>query len=198
MPNAKPPTIDDSVTAFLRTLSGANKSPSTITAYRTDLAQFARFLGETNCTIAAPADVTRSGCQRVPGPPRRSPPERRHARPQARRHPGVLPLPRGRGPRRQEPDPRGADARRRSAAAARPCAPMNTPSSCPWPAPIPATTPSCRSSCRPVYRSHPLCTGNGGDPHLFRTDHLCQWSGKARAGTGPRRHRSLSRQSDHP
>jgi integrase/recombinase XerC len=60
MPNTKPPTIDESVTAFLRTLQGANKSPSTITAYRTDLAQFARFLAETNCTVAAPADITRA------------------------------------------------------------------------------------------------------------------------------------------
>jgi integrase/recombinase XerC len=60
MPNTKPPTIDDSVTAFLRTLSGANKSPSTITAYRTDLLQFLRFLAETNCAVSAPADVTRS------------------------------------------------------------------------------------------------------------------------------------------
>lgn len=60
MPNTPPPTIDESVTAFLRTLSGANKSPSTITAYRTDLTQFIRFLAETNCAVAAPADVTRS------------------------------------------------------------------------------------------------------------------------------------------
>jgi site-specific recombinase XerD len=60
MPNQKPTTIDESVTAFLRTLSGANKSASTITAYRTDLAQFARFLAETNCTVAAPADITRA------------------------------------------------------------------------------------------------------------------------------------------
>jgi integrase/recombinase XerC len=60
MPKTKPPTIDDSMTAFLRTLSGANKSQSTITAYRTDLAQFARFLAETNCTVASPADITRT------------------------------------------------------------------------------------------------------------------------------------------
>jgi site-specific recombinase XerD len=59
MPNAKPPTIDDTVSAFLRTLSGANKSSSTIIAYRTDLRQFARHLAETNCTIASPADITR-------------------------------------------------------------------------------------------------------------------------------------------
>jgi integrase/recombinase XerC len=60
MPNTKPPNIDASVTAFLRTLSGANKSPATITAYRTDLAQFARFLAETNCTVSAPGDIARA------------------------------------------------------------------------------------------------------------------------------------------
>ncbi len=60
LPHAKPPTIDDSVTAFLRTLSGANTSQSTITAYRTDLSQFARFLTETDCTVATPADITRT------------------------------------------------------------------------------------------------------------------------------------------
>ena len=54
------PTIDATMTAFLRTLAGANKSASTITDYRTDLAQSARFLAETNCTIAAAVDVTRT------------------------------------------------------------------------------------------------------------------------------------------
>ncbi len=60
MPNAKQPTIDETLGAFLRTLSGANKSASTITAYRTDLVQFARFLAETNCLIASPTDVNRT------------------------------------------------------------------------------------------------------------------------------------------
>jgi site-specific recombinase XerD len=59
MTQAKKPTIDESVTTYLRPLSGANKSASTITAYRTDLTQFARFPAETNCTIATPADVGR-------------------------------------------------------------------------------------------------------------------------------------------
>ncbi len=44
MPNKNSATIEGSVTAFLRTLSGAKKSASTITAYRTDLLQIARFL----------------------------------------------------------------------------------------------------------------------------------------------------------
>jgi hypothetical protein len=35
MPKANRPTIDATMTAFLRTLSDANKSASTITAYRT-------------------------------------------------------------------------------------------------------------------------------------------------------------------
>jgi site-specific recombinase XerD len=53
------PTIDESLTAFLRTMSGANKSEATIIAYRTDLSQFAHFLAETNCTISSPADISR-------------------------------------------------------------------------------------------------------------------------------------------
>jgi integrase/recombinase XerD len=60
MPKPNRPTIDATMTAFLRTLAGANKRASTITAHRTDLSQFARFLAETNCTIAAAADVTRT------------------------------------------------------------------------------------------------------------------------------------------
>jgi integrase/recombinase XerC len=59
MPNEKQQTIDETLSAFLRTLSGANKSAATITAYRTDLSQFAGFLAETNCTITTSADVSR-------------------------------------------------------------------------------------------------------------------------------------------
>ncbi len=54
-----PPTLDDALASFLRTLTGANKSSATITAYRTDIAQFLAFLRETNCIVATPADVTR-------------------------------------------------------------------------------------------------------------------------------------------
>ena len=60
MPNENLQTIDETVSAFLRTLSGANKSAATITAYRTDLQQFAHFLTETNCLITTPADITRT------------------------------------------------------------------------------------------------------------------------------------------
>src|SRR5215218_1646780 len=60
MPQPNRPTIDETVTAFLRTMRGANKSEATITAYRTDLSQFARFLTETNCTIITPADIRRA------------------------------------------------------------------------------------------------------------------------------------------
>ena len=35
MPKPNQPTIDATMTAFLRTLTGAHKSASTITAYRT-------------------------------------------------------------------------------------------------------------------------------------------------------------------
>jgi integrase/recombinase XerC len=59
MQKANQPTIDESLTAFLRTMRGANKSEATIIAYRTDLSQFARFLAETNCTIITPADISR-------------------------------------------------------------------------------------------------------------------------------------------
>jgi len=59
MHQSKRPTIDDTLSTFLRTLSGANKSAATITAYRTDLLQFVHFLHATNCTVAAPADVSR-------------------------------------------------------------------------------------------------------------------------------------------
>jgi site-specific recombinase XerD len=55
----KTPTFDESVTAYLRTLAGANKSASSITAFRADRAQFVAFLQETNCTIASPVGVTR-------------------------------------------------------------------------------------------------------------------------------------------
>jgi site-specific recombinase XerD len=40
-------------------LAAANKSPATITAYRTDLTQFLTFLAETNVTVAQPADIRR-------------------------------------------------------------------------------------------------------------------------------------------
>jgi site-specific recombinase XerD len=53
------PTLEDALASFLRGLTGANKSRATITAYRTDIAQFLAFLHETNCTVTTPADVTR-------------------------------------------------------------------------------------------------------------------------------------------
>ena len=39
-------SLDAENTAYLRTLSGANNSAPTITAYRTDLMQFVRFLAD--------------------------------------------------------------------------------------------------------------------------------------------------------
>jgi integrase/recombinase XerC len=55
----KQPNLDDALAAYLRTLTAANKSAATITAYRTDLRQFLAFLADTNCTIAKPSDVRR-------------------------------------------------------------------------------------------------------------------------------------------
>src|SRR5689334_9682926 len=59
MPRPNQPTIEETMSAFLRSLAGANKSQATITAYRIDLAQFSRYLAETNLTIASPADIRR-------------------------------------------------------------------------------------------------------------------------------------------
>ena len=59
MTQTNQPTITDTLTAFLRTMHGANKSEATITAYRIDLSQFAHFLAETNITISTPADIRR-------------------------------------------------------------------------------------------------------------------------------------------
>jgi site-specific recombinase XerD len=53
------PTFEITLAAFLRSLEGSNKSRATITAYRSDLAQFVAFLEETNCTIGGPANVRR-------------------------------------------------------------------------------------------------------------------------------------------
>jgi integrase/recombinase XerC len=51
--------LETALASYLRTLAGANKSPATIVAYRTDIGQFLTFLEETNCTVSEPADVTR-------------------------------------------------------------------------------------------------------------------------------------------
>jgi len=49
----KRPTIDESVTANLRTFAGANESAAAITGYRADLAQFVSFNMSTNCARSA-------------------------------------------------------------------------------------------------------------------------------------------------
>jgi integrase/recombinase XerC len=59
MPRPNHPTIEETMSLFLRSLAGANKSQATITAYRIDLAQFSRYLTETNVTIGAAADIRR-------------------------------------------------------------------------------------------------------------------------------------------
>ncbi len=63
MTQAKRPTIDESVAAYLRALAGANKSAATITASRTDLAQLVAFLRETICAIDAAASTTRADAE---------------------------------------------------------------------------------------------------------------------------------------
>ena len=47
------------MTAFLRSLSGANMNQATIPAYRIDLSQFTDFLSGTNRMFSTPADVDR-------------------------------------------------------------------------------------------------------------------------------------------
>ena len=54
------PPIGATGTAFLRSLSGANKRPATVIADQTDLREFARFRAETNCTVSSPTDATRA------------------------------------------------------------------------------------------------------------------------------------------
>jgi len=60
MPTKNLTTVHTARAAYLRTLSGANKSAATIRAYRIDLARFLTFLRETNCTFDAVADITRA------------------------------------------------------------------------------------------------------------------------------------------
>jgi site-specific recombinase XerD len=52
-------TLESTLTLFLRTMEGRNRSRATIQAYRTDLNQLLNWLRETNVTIDAPADVAR-------------------------------------------------------------------------------------------------------------------------------------------
>ncbi len=102
------PTLEEALARFLRTLQGANKSAATITAYRTDLAQFIAFLHETNCTVSPPASPDRTW-------PNTSAPSRTGGRAgsrgaQAGRDPGVLPLPRRKRAPGAEPDRGDRDA----------------------------------------------------------------------------------------
>lgn len=53
-------SIEGSVTAFLRSLEGENKSPATIKAYQTDLLQFHIYLQEHNVYATSPTKVTRA------------------------------------------------------------------------------------------------------------------------------------------
>ncbi len=52
--------FSETLSAFLDSLNGKNRSPATVLAYKTDLLQFFRFLRESNFTIERPADVSRA------------------------------------------------------------------------------------------------------------------------------------------
>ena len=52
-------TFQETLAAFLRDLSGKNKSTATIKAYQTDLTQFFSFLAANSVTATAPAAVTK-------------------------------------------------------------------------------------------------------------------------------------------
>src|SRR5215212_1433597 len=53
-----PDTFDETLTAFLRYLMAENRSPGTLTAYRTDISQFQRWLTE-NTLVTGPSAVSR-------------------------------------------------------------------------------------------------------------------------------------------
>jgi len=53
----------DTLTAFLRSLEGANLSPATIRAYQTDVAQCLDFLQQTDMTLTSPEQVQRRHLQ---------------------------------------------------------------------------------------------------------------------------------------
>jgi integrase/recombinase XerD len=50
-------TLEKGLATFLNTLSGKNRSASTIRAYATDIAQFIAFLHANNVSIHTPAEV---------------------------------------------------------------------------------------------------------------------------------------------
>lgn len=52
--------LTEAIDGFLTALEGRNRSDATIRAYASDLAQFTAWLAETNATISAPADVSRT------------------------------------------------------------------------------------------------------------------------------------------
>src|SRR6202162_5679149 len=52
-------TFQQIIISFLRELEGGNKSTLTLTAYKTDLLQFFKWLSENDVTVTTPAQVTR-------------------------------------------------------------------------------------------------------------------------------------------
>src|SRR3989440_3045809 len=58
-PMTKHSLFEQTIASFLRALEGGNKSPLTLTAYKTDLTQFFQWLAENDVTMIHPAHVTR-------------------------------------------------------------------------------------------------------------------------------------------
>ncbi len=59
LPPAISQSLETTMSAYLRTLDGKNRSRATILAYRTDIGQFVTWLRDTNGTIETPDDVER-------------------------------------------------------------------------------------------------------------------------------------------
>ena len=61
-----PLTLERALTAFLGSLEGLNRSPATLRAYRTDVAQFIAWLRRTNAVAAAPGQVVKADVAEYP------------------------------------------------------------------------------------------------------------------------------------
>jgi integrase/recombinase XerC len=53
-------TLEESLSAFLRSLEAGNKSPATLKAYRTDVLQFVIWVKENNLAAASPQDIVKA------------------------------------------------------------------------------------------------------------------------------------------
>ncbi len=144
-----PPTFEQTLSSFLGSLAGSNRSAATIMAYRTDLQQLVTFLRDNNLTIQSPADVTKAdlteylahlGTRGLSGVTRarKLAAIREYFRFLVEQ--GLCSASRRWG----WPPPRRSDR------GEPPCARRSTPSSCPWQAATRGTLPSCRCFSRPA------------------------------------------------